>query len=391
MRILHTGDWHVGKVLKGLARFDEHVAVLGEIVDIARRETVDVVLVAGDVFESAAPPAEAQRLAYTTLLALRATGAEVAVIAGNHDHGDAFEAVRGVFGAAGVTVLGRPARADAGGVVTLDVGRAGERLRLSLLPFVSQRGVVRAEQLMAMDAAEVSGLYSERLRNVVAALTAEFTLDAVNVVMAHGFVRGGVLGGGERDAQTVNDYAISPLAFPASCSYVALGHLHRRQQVAGACPIWYPGSPIGVDFGEENDDKGVLIVDVEPGLPARVRPVPLASARRLLTVEGTLEELSARAEAGELGDALLRVKISEPGRPGLADDVRALLPNAIDIRLSTATAGDATTEDHELRHLGRSPHDLFAAYMTAQHVADERLIALFQELLDDDSQVVRSP
>src|SRR5215211_3765777 len=105
MKLLHTADWHLGKVLKGLARIDEQAAVLAELVAVAEREAVDLVIVAGDLFEAAAPSPEAQRLAWSTLLALRATHAEVVVIAGNHDSPAAFEAVRPVFAAAGITVV----------------------------------------------------------------------------------------------------------------------------------------------------------------------------------------------------------------------------------------------------------------------------------------------
>ncbi len=106
MKILHTSDWHVGKLLRGMSRLDEHRAVLGEIVEIARAERVDVVLVSGDLFESAAPSPDAQRVVWEALLALRATGAEVIAIGGNHDNQFAFDAWAPVFRAAGITVLG---------------------------------------------------------------------------------------------------------------------------------------------------------------------------------------------------------------------------------------------------------------------------------------------
>jgi DNA repair protein SbcD/Mre11 len=137
VRILHTADWHLGKVLKGVDRLPEQRGVMAEIVAVAASEGVDLVVVAGDVFESGAPPPDAQRLAWETLLALRAGGAEVAVIAGNHDSPDAFDAVRPVFAAAGITVLGRPAAPTAGGVVEFRAARTGEAARLALLPFRS--------------------------------------------------------------------------------------------------------------------------------------------------------------------------------------------------------------------------------------------------------------
>lgn len=379
MRLLHTGDWHLGKVLKGLPRLDEQAAVLADIVAAAEAETVDLVVVAGDVFDSAAPAPEAQRLAWTTLLALRATGAEVVVIAGNHDSPAAFEAVRPVFAAAGIEVRGRPAPPEAGGVVTLTARSTGEPVRLALLPFVSQHGVVRAGELFELDAAEASGSYAAAYAQLVARLTGEFQPDAVNIVVAHATLVDGQMGGGERAAQSIFSYAVPAQVFPASASYVALGHLHRTQAAPGNRPVWYSGSPIAVDFGEqaEPDPKSVLVVDAGVGQPARVRAVALASARRLRTVEGTLAELTALAAS--VGDDLLRVVVREVARPGLADEVRALLPGALEVTVERLDDGaDSVPRPAP----GRTPHELFADYCATVGTHDERLDALFAELLD---------
>ncbi len=120
MKILHTSDWHVGKVLKGRDRHDEHAAALGSLVRIARDENVDLVLVAGDLFETAAPNASSQGLVMRTLLALREDGRQVVVIAGNHDNQNLIEAVyRPVLGEIGLHVLGLPRRPEDGGTVAL--------------------------------------------------------------------------------------------------------------------------------------------------------------------------------------------------------------------------------------------------------------------------------
>jgi exonuclease SbcD len=378
MKILHTGDWHVGKVLKGLARLDEQRGVLAEIVEVARRERPDLVAVAGDVFESAAPPPEAQALAWRTVLDLRATGADVVVIAGNHDPADAFDALRPVFAGVGITVLGRPRRPDDGGVVEIAT-RDGERGVVGLLPFVSQRGVVKAAELFALDLSDLANVYATRLTRLIEALAAHFRADAVNLLVAHGTVRGGKHGGGERDAQTVFDYTFPANAFPPSASYVALGHLHRRQELPAPCPTWYSGSPFGVDFGEESDTKGVLVVDALVGRPAQVRAVPLASARRLRTVRGTVAALVA--EAATYGDDLLRVLVTEAARAGLVEEVRAALPNALEVRVERS---DEPTKAAAGRGVGqRSARDLFAAYCDEQNIADERLVHLFDELYDE--------
>jgi exonuclease SbcD len=388
MRLLHTGDWHVGKVLRGVSRLAEHRAVLTELVELAAAEAVDAVVVTGDVFESAAPAAEAQELAWSTLLALRRNGAEVVVIAGNHDPADTFDALAPVFAGAGITLVGRPHRPADGGVVERRIARTGELLRVALAPFVSQRGVVRAADLLALDAAEQLGAYRARYAAVVRALCRSFDGAAVNVVAAHATVTGARFGGGEREAQSVLDYSVDALCFPTTASYVALGHLHRAQAVSGPCPIWYSGSPIAVDFGEAGNTPGVVLVDVAPGRPAQVRPVPLASARRLREVHGTARELAARAAGGEFGDDLLKVHVTEPARAGLADEVRAAVPNVLEVRVAPTepAAGSAGGAAAAAGAGGgrRSPQELFGAFLARQGIVDPRLEALFAELLDTE-------
>jgi DNA repair protein SbcD/Mre11 len=377
VKLLHTSDWHVGKVLKGVPRLDEQRAVLGGIAELARREAVDLVVVAGDLYESAVAPPDAVALVWSTLLDLRDTGAAVIVIAGNHDNAAHFEALRPLAAAAGITILGRVRRPDDGGVVELTTA-AGERVKVAALPFLSQRYVVRAAQLMSGNAAEHAGTYADRCRLLIDGLCAGFAADTVNIVVAHAMVRGGRLGGGERDAQTIEDYYLDPTAFPATAHYVALGHLHRTQQLPGAAPIWYSGSPIQIDFGEGGDDKHAVIVEARAGRPAEVRSIRLDHVRRLRTLEGTLAEL--RARAGGTGDDLLRVVINEAARAGLADDVRELFPNAVDIRIAAPAAGDRIETPSRA---GLAPGQLFAGYLLSQGVSDERVEALFARLLDE--------
>lgn len=380
MKLLHTSDWHVGKRLKGESRLEEHARVLAEIAGVAREEAVDVIVVAGDVYESAAPAPDAQAVALQALLHLRDTGAKVVVIAGNHDNPHQFEALRPVMAELDITMLGHPARPEAGGFLELTT-RGGERVNLAMLPFCSQRYIVRAAQLMTGDAAEYAGDYAERMRALLEVLTAGFSGDAVNVVVAHCMARGGRLGGGERDAQTVEPYWVSGTAFPAA-HYVALGHLHLTQEIPGGAPIWYCGSPIQVDFGEEGDAKHVLVIEATPTKPAKVRPVALESGVRLATAEGTLAEL--RELAAGFGDAYLRVVAHEPARAGLADEVRALFGDrVVEVRLDSS----ATTTGERPRRTGRSAHDLFASYLAEQAYEDDRLVALFDRLLDAETTV----
>ena len=380
MKFLHTSDWHVGKTLKGRDRLDEQKAVLAEIAQIAAVNQVDAVLVAGDVYESATPSAQAQGLAVRTLLALRQAGAEVIVIAGNHDHGPTFEAYRPLMGLAGITVVGQARRPDAGGVVRFRA-RSGEDVQVAVLPFLSQRRAVQAAEIVTQSPSEQVQSYDAMTRQIVGTLTAGFSGDTVNLVMAHLTCLNGKFGGGERDAQSIFEYSVPASIFPVSAHYVALGHLHRRQVLPAHCPVHYCGSPIAVDFGEQDNTSMVCLVEASPSVPARVTDVPVTSGRRLRTVRGTQADLAGRA--AEFGDDYLRVWLREPARAGLRDDVVAALPNALEVRIDPEFA--APVHDSRPRESAslRTPGQLFADYCESMQVRDARVRALFGELHDE--------
>ena len=374
MKVLHTSDWHVGKLLRGMPRFDEHRAVLAEIAEIAARERVDRVLVVGDLFETMAPSPEAQAVVWDALLALRESGAAVVVVGGHHDQQSQLDAVAPVFERLGIHVLGLPS-VERG---VRDIAGA----RLVMLPWMSQRWAIKSEQLLGATAAETAQFYAARVARLVAHLSEGFAIDTINIVAAHCMVQGGTLGGGERDAQLIDEYLVPAAAFPAAANYVALGHLHRAQNIAGAAPIWYSGSPIQVDFGEEKDVKQVLLVDIPDRGAAKVKPVRLTQGWTLRTVRGTYAELEQLA--AKVGDAWLRVDVREPARPGLADDVRALLPRAVDVRIAPAARDEE--ERPVVARAGLQPRELFGSYLDMTNVArDERLLALFDELLDAET------
>ena len=143
--------------------------MLAEIVGSPATRQVDAVLVAGDLYETATPGAEAQQLVVGTLLALRDTGAQVIAIAGNHDHAPTLDAYRPLAGAAGITLVGRVRRPADGGVVALRRrARTGRPVRVAVLPFLSQRYAVRAAELLAHTPAENSAGYDAWVRGIIA-------------------------------------------------------------------------------------------------------------------------------------------------------------------------------------------------------------------------------
>ena len=378
MKLLHTSDWHVGKAIRGHSRADEHRAVLAEICGVAAAEAVDLVVVAGDLFDTAAPTAESERIAYDALLGL-AEAAPVVLVAGNHDNTRRLDAVARLLALGRITVATEARPAAEGGVRQLQAAD-GTPVQLALVPFVSQRGIVRADALMAEPAFRNAQTYADRIRAVIGALTVGFSGDSVNLIVAHLFVAGGTVGGGERSAHLVEEYGVSAQDFPATASYVALGHLHRPQLIPGPSPIHYCGSPLQLDFGEQEQLKQVNLVGLEPGLRAKVTAVPLRSGRALTTLTGTVGDLAAAAAT--VGDAWLRVRVTEASRAGLADEVRAVLGGAVvDVRVERPV--DADRSAPRARRDGRTPSQLFSSYLRERQIDDRRLERAFDALYDE--------
>jgi exonuclease SbcD len=391
MKILHTSDWHVGKVLKGRDRFDEHEAVLRSIIQTARQEDVDLVLVAGDLFETSVPSPKAQGLVMRALLALKEDGRHVVAIAGNHDNASLLDSVyRPVLGELGLHVLGTPKAPASGGTLRLTT-RSGEQATVAAMPFLSQRYAVRAAELLLHENAEHALDYARRVAAILTTLTEQFTTDSVNVVVAHATVLGGRRGGGERDVQTTFEYELPSSIFPATAHYAALGHLHRQQEIPAPCPAFYSGSPLAIDFGEEANEPGALLVTARPGNRADARKVDVHGGRRLRTLRGQLDQVID--EGQQQGDAYLRVILAEKARAGLGDLVREKLPNALEVQLDDAYRPRPGTHGRQQQsRSGRTPSQLFGDYLAEQDVADQRVERMFAELLDEltDGQAERS-
>ena len=272
-----------------------------------------------------------------------------------------------------IVVVSRPTQPADGGVVTLD----SLGLRAAFIPFVSQRGIIKAEQIMDLDPDQHVQTYELRLRRIIEALTADMGLDTVNIAISHAFVYGATTGGGERESHIMG-YDIPPQAFPGHLTYVALGHLHRQQRVPAPAPVWYSGSPMQLDFGEVGDDKGVLLVEAEAGKPASVEGIPIESGTRLIQVTGTMEQVIAMAP--ELDGAFVKVVLDEKARAGLNEEVRAAVPGVVDVILARS---DEARPPERVSRAGRSPVDLFATYLAHKGVDDPAVLDLFRELEEE--------
>ena len=182
MRFLHTSDWHVGKPLRGRSRDAEYVDALDEVLAIAKDERVDALLVAGDVFDSAVPPPEAERIVFHFLAEVVGANVPAVIIAGNHDHPRRMNAYAPVLGKLGVHVIGEPVPADEGGIIELPSRDGTETAVIAALPWVSERKVRDFEDLMKEG--RHAEQYADGVSSMMSHLAKSFRADTVNVMLA---------------------------------------------------------------------------------------------------------------------------------------------------------------------------------------------------------------
>jgi exonuclease SbcD len=383
MRFLHTADWHVGKTLRGRSRMDEYAAALQEVAAIAVDRRVDAVLVAGDIFDSPAPPPEAEKLVYDVLARLVSERIPAVLIAGNHDHPKKLGALASLLDGLRIHVRAEARPAAQGGVVRVASRDGTEEARVAVLPFVPERRVGEACAVMDPEFPWHQS-YADRLEQVLERLVDNLTPATVNVLIGHLLVAGSLFGTGERRLHLGEIYGLNPQQLPSSLQYIGLGHLHRPQPVDAPSKTLYSGSLVELDFGEKEQEKRVVVVEAKPGEPAAVESVPLSSGRRLRDVVGTFEEL--RRLAMEMDDAFLRVTVkTEAPVPGIAEQVRELLPNAIDVAVDHPREEGAEEEDEHALRMRLEPGELFAQYYERKNGAPPPadLSRLFQALYEE--------
>jgi len=379
VKFLHTADWHLGKPLKGRSRLSEQEQVLAEILDLARRESVDCLLVSGDLFDSYIPPPEAERLVFNFLAELVGRGIAAVIIGGNHDHPKRLAALRQLLDPLRVYIRPEPARPQDGGV--LELGRDGEIARIAVLPFVPERKVVDFSKLLGPEEGWHEQ-YGDRVSRMCELLTAGFSSSTINLLVAHLYLHGAATSGSERAIHVAQPYAVSAARLPPTAHYVALGHLHRPQEIAAPSRTVYAGSPLQLDFGEQGQQKRVVLVEARPGRPARIESLPLASGRRLRSIQGALAEIEARA--ADFGDDFLQVTVLTEGpAPGVSDRIRELLPNALDVRIEYPK-GESPDQSAALRNL--PPEEIFRQYYESHNSAPppQALTALFRQLYEEE-------
>ncbi len=337
MRLLHTSDWHLGRSLHRADLGPAQEAFVDHLVEAVNAERVDVVLIAGDVYDRAVPPLESIALFEQALRRLRAAGAAVIAISGNHDSPLRLGVNAGLLDRAGVFLRTRVA--DCGRPIVLD-DRHG-RLPVYTVPYLEPDAVRSALGAAVGRSHEaVLGAAMERVRADLAGRDPRRA-----VLVSHGWVRGGLASDSERDI-TVGGVGAVPAGLFAGIGWVALGHLHGPQRLADH--LAYSGSPLPYSFSEAGHRKGSWLVEMGPGGVSSVDWIPAPVHRALAKVRDELGCLLTAARYAPHEGSFLAVTLTDPVRPPEAmDRLRHRFPHVLTLAWEpplAATGGQTYAE-----------------------------------------------
>ena len=388
MRLLHTSDWHLGRSLHRADLRAAQSVFLDHLVDTVRAEKVDAVLVAGDVYDRAVPPVDAVELCADALNRLHDAGASVVLISGNHDSARRLGFGSDLLEVAGVHVRTRPS-ALARPVLLED---AHGPVAVYGVPYL-EPDAVRGDlpPIEGAPAEETGGEAARGHAGVLGHAARCIRADADSrrvqrrVVLAHGWVAGGAASESERDI-TVGGVGQVPPALFDGFSYVALGHLHGQQTIAG--PLRYSGSPLPYSFSEATQRKGSWLVELDGAGAIRAERVPAPVHRRLSVLRGPLHDLLSSAVFACYEGDFVSVTLTDPSRPEAAmDAVRARFPHVLVLAFDPE---GARPDEHGYRARVSGRDALSVAAEFVRHVRNEPASDSERELLAGAFEAVRA-
>ena len=318
MKILHTSDWHIGRRLKEHDRFDEFRKFFAWLEDLINCEKIDVLLVAGDVFDNTTPSVQSQDIYYNFLSRLaRSSCRHTVIISGNHDSPAFIDAPSELLALNNIHVIGQACENPEDEIITLYDANNNPELIICAVPYLRDRDVRTSDNdNNNLDQALRDGI-NHHYERVFAGISNPSGLPVI--AMAHLFIHNGrvVQGEGIRSLYVGTALEVESSIFPDYVTYTALGHLHSAQR-AGRENIRYSGSPIAMTFGECETQKSVTVIELEDG-KALTREIPVPVFQRLERISGDMNHIISEIRTLALADESIWLEITYTGQEFIGD------------------------------------------------------------------------
>lgn len=382
MNILHTSDWHIGKRLMDRERLPEQIAALDEIVRICDERDVDLVLVAGDVFDTYMPSADAEEVFFRVVKRIAGEKRAVVIVSGNHDDGVRLAASAPLAAEEGIYLFGgecdavpvggdRAVKAVASGEGYAVIANArGEQVYINALPYPNEARLKEEK---------TDESYADKLRRWIARGEAGFSGNMPHILLSHLFVAGGKVSESERDIDLGGARAV-PVSLFSAFDYVALGHLHKPQKLSGN--VRYSGSLLQYSFDEFEKKQVILLHTQEKSL--EIEEIPLSSGRKLVRLEEENAERAAALLKQYPGAFIeLTLRLSAP----LTSQETQLLRAANDGLVSLIVRTHAESSAPVIKRSSLSSKQLFEEYYRCVYGEDPAfdLTQAFLELLEEEA------
>ena len=390
MKILHTADWHIGQRLHERQRTDEHEQFLNWLLRKIQEYQVELLLVSGDIFDTALPSSESTNLYYQFLYRLyNETNAYAVITTGNHDSPRHLEAPREFLKMGRIYVVGLADEPN-NCVVTLPSDKP--RVAVAAVPFLSESDLRHLSYETEVDRNE---RYREWFKTFYADCVAAMPAELPKILMGHLFVQGGKIGDSERNVQIGGATATHASDFPQNVSYVALGHLHRPQTIKGTdYPVRYSGSPIPLRFNETDYRKKVYLLELsDDGALIQDEGIEIPIFKELCTVEGDEVSVLSGAMTGDYAGKYIQVKLKlDTPRVGISDEIRKAFDErggdvlSVELELPEGTeAPKISVEDM------KRPEEIFEQFHRTKfdgELPDDTLMQTFKQLVEmvEDSE-----
>ncbi len=382
MKILHTSDWHIGKKLMGRERYDEYRAVLSEISGICERENIELVLVAGDVYDTYTPSAEAEQIFYDGVKQIAKYSA-VMIISGNHDDyirltaASSFAKELGVYivgnnlqkAESGVSASVRIKESDSGYVVFAN--DRGEEVYINLLPYPNEARFKEGKS---------DESFTDKMSRWISYGERGKSRKIPSIFLSHIFVAGGAVSDSEREID-LGGARVVPANMLPDCDYCALGHLHRRQKIGKN--VFYSGAVMQFSFDEAGSEKSVNVFDIDGDGVKNFKQITLKETKNLIRLQanGVADGIKLLKE-NESCYVELTLNLSEPLTPIESSSLHEC-ENLVSLKANVARAQDEVVR---ISNKEKSPSQIFTEFYKTKFDSEpsKELLALFLSLTEEE-------